>query len=64
MKLTVAVKLCPTNPQTKALAATLRRVNEACNYVSDIAWDTRMFGKYAPQKLVYHDVKDRFDLTA
>lgn len=43
---------------------TLRRVNEACNHVSGVAWDTRTFGKYALQKKAYHDIKERYGLTA
>jgi predicted transposase len=64
MKLTVAVKLLPTGPQDETLKSTLRRVNEACDYASEVAWDTRTFGKYALQKRIYKDVRERFDLTA
>jgi putative transposase len=64
MRLTVMVKLLPTEPQREALEATLRRVDEACDYVSGIAWETRTFGKYALQNKTYAEVKEHFSLTA
>ena len=64
MRLTVMVKLLPTEPQHEALEATLRRVNEACDYAAGVAWETRTFGKYRLQQATYHDIKERFGLTA
>lgn len=64
MKLTTAVKLLPSEGQTKALEETLRRVNAAANYVSGVAWDERCFSRYKLRVLTYYDVKGRFDLTA
>lgn len=58
------VKLLPSKSQAQALEATLRRVNEACDHVSRLARETRTFGKYALQKKTYHDVRERFSLTA
>ena len=58
------VKLLPTELQREALKGTLRRVNEAWDYVSGVAWETRTFGKYRLQRAVYHDIKGRFGLTA
>lgn len=64
MKLTAKVKLQPTQNQANALQRTLETANVACNYISDVAWSTRTFGKFQLQKLVYHDVRDTFALTA
>ncbi len=64
MKLTVAVKLLPSSEQADALRETLRRSNAASNYVSEVAWAERVFGKHALQKLTYHEVKSRFGLAA
>lgn len=64
MKLTVAVKLLPSSAQANALRETLRRSNAASNYVSEVAWAEGVFGKYALQKLTYHEVKSRFELAA
>lgn len=58
------VKLLPSGPQSEALKATLRRVNEACDYASEVAWETKIFSKYGLQRAAYHDIKARFGLTA
>jgi IS605 OrfB family transposase len=59
------VKLLPSVLQREALRATLRRVNEACNYASEVAWDYKTFGnKYRLQQATYHDIKARFGLSA
>ncbi len=58
------VKLLPTESQHEALEATLRRVNEACDYASEVAWETRAFGKYKLQQATYREIKARFGLTA
>jgi len=64
MKLTAKVKLQPAPEQHKYLLETLETANDACNYISGIAWDTRTFGKFAIQKIVYQDVRAAFALTA
>ncbi len=40
VKLISKVKLLTTPEQHAALLATLERANEACNYISGVAWDT------------------------
>ena len=64
MKLTAKVKLTPTDTQADSLKRTLETGNAACNQISGVAWDSQTFGKFQVQKLVYHDVKAIFDLTA
>jgi putative transposase len=65
MRLTVMVKLLPSGSQHEALKATLRRVNEACDYASGVAWDSGTFSnKYRLQQATYHHIKERFGLTA
>ena len=64
MKLTAKVKLTPTEAQADSLKRTLEKANAACDYISQRAWDTRTFGKFQIQKLVYEDVRAQFDLTA
>ena len=64
MKLTAKVKLLATDEQRDALLQTMRVANEACNYISDYAWENETFGKYALQKAIYYDVRERFDLSA
>lgn len=64
MRLTAKVKLQPTDAQADSLKRTLETANEACNYISEVAWDTRTFGKFQVQKLVYENVRSTFALTA
>jgi putative transposase len=64
MKLTAKVKLQPTTEQHSSLLKTLETANDACNYISGVAWDKRIFGKFAIQKIVYQDVRVNFALTA
>lgn len=64
MKLIAEVKLNPTPVQEQLLRDTLKRANDACNYVSDVAWEAQTFGKYSLQKLCYYDLKEKFNLTA
>jgi len=64
MKLTAQLKLLPTPEQADALRRTLETANAACNYISDVAWVTGTFGKFALQKLCYQDARERFGLAA
>lgn len=64
MQLTAKVKLTPTEALADSLKRTLQTANSACNFISEVAWANRVFGKFQVQKLVYHDVKATFDLTA
>ncbi len=51
------MKLVPTPAEGSALAATLGVCNQAANTVSCQAWDRRVFGKQALQRLTYGEVK-------
>ena len=64
MKLTVQLKLQPTPAQADALLRTLVRANEACDYISRMAWDTRTFRQFAIHKLAYSDVRETLGLKA
>jgi IS605 OrfB family transposase len=64
MKLIAQLKLLPNPEQADALGRTLETTNAACNSISDVAWDTRTFGKFALQKLSYQDVRETFGLSA
>jgi len=64
MKLIAQVKLQPTNEQRQALLDTLEKANAACNYVSQVAWETKTFHQFALHKLVYYDVREKFGLSA
>jgi putative transposase len=64
MKLTAKVKLLTSKEQAQSLIETLRAANEACNYISNYAWEHKTFGKYSLQKVIYYDVRESFSLSA
>jgi putative transposase len=64
MKLIARVKLNPTPEQHTILLATLKEANAACDAISAAAWQAREFRRLPLQKLVYHDIKDSFQLGA
>jgi putative transposase len=64
MKLIAQIKLQPTPEQAALLKRTLEAANAACNSISDLAWETRTFGKFALQKLCYEQVREQFRLSA
>lgn len=64
MKLITQVKLQPTKEQAKMLLQTMRKFNEACNFISETAWQNNQFRRVELQKLTYYDVKARFGLGA
>ena len=64
MKLTAQLKLQPTTEQANALRETLVRVNVACNFVSEIAWNEKVFHQFPLHRLCYKAVRNNFDLSA
>lgn len=64
MKLIAQLKLRPTAEQADVLRRTLETANGACTFISDVAWETRTFGKFALQKACYEQVREQFGLSA
>ncbi len=64
MKLIAQVKLQPTKEQAELLSQTMQRFNEACNFISEQAWENKQFRRVDLQKLTYYDVKAQFGLGA
>ncbi len=64
MRLTIQLKLQPTPKQSDALRRTLVRANEACDYISKIAWEDKTFRQFSVHKLCYAAVRETFDLAA
>lgn len=64
MKLIAQVKLTPAPEQYDALLNTLETVNDAANYISERAWETKTFRQYDLHHLLYYDLRSRFSLTA
>jgi len=65
MKLIAQVKLKTTPEQNDALKRTMEQTNQARNYLSDRAWETKVFGQYRLHKLVYYETRAAFpDLSS
>lgn len=64
MKQTLIVKLDTTKEQHSAILETMHKFNEACNYIAEIAFKMGTANKIELQKVVYYDVRDKFELSA
>jgi IS605 OrfB family transposase len=64
VKLIAQLKLQPTPEQHALLKQTLEAANAACHYVSDVAWESAVFGQFALHKLCYADIRQQFGLGA
>lgn len=64
MKLIAQVKLLPMDEQHSALFCTLETTNKAANDISQRAWETKTLRQYDLHKLLYHDIRQRFELSA
>lgn len=64
MKQTLMIKLAPSENQHKALFETMERFNEACNYVSRIAFERYSFGQMRLHHLTYQTLRTDFGLSA
>lgn len=49
---TLQIKLLANEDQKQVLIDTFIKFNDACNYVSAIVWDRRIFNKILVQKIV------------
>ena len=64
MKLTVKVKLLSTPEQQAALLRTMETFNDACNYLSGIAWKEKTFGQVGLHHRCYYDVRKAYGLSS
>lgn len=64
MKLTLQIKLNPSAEQKKLLLDTIVQANDACDRISRVAWEKRIFGRNNLHKETYHLIKDSTDLSA
>ncbi len=64
MKQTMMVKLQPTDAQASALLLTMERFNAACDAIAVVAFREQMVSKFRLQKIVYHDIREAFGLSA
>ena len=64
MKLTLKIKLLPSDIQTDMLLQTMRESNAACDAISDIAWHNKLFNQFKLHKLSYESIRASFNLSA
>jgi IS605 OrfB family transposase len=64
MRLTAAIQLLPTPEQAHALKRTLETANAACDYISQVAWESKTFRQFAIHHLTYQAVRETFHLAA
>ena len=64
MKLTLQIKLLPDKVQIDSLTDTLKEANSACNKISQVAWEHKIFNQYKLHRLVYRQTKDTSQLSA
>lgn len=64
MLLTVKVKLIPSEEQKNKLLETMGQFNTACNKISKIAYEQKVYNKIKLQKICYYIIKDEFKLCA
>jgi len=64
MKLTLQIKLLPSDEQAKFLLTTLKEANIACNQISDVIWKEKVFNQFKAHHLVYHPLKKATRLSA
>ena len=61
---TLQIKLLPDDDQKQALIDTFLRFNNACNFVSKIAWEKRRFNKILLQQIIYREIREKFGLAS
>lgn len=64
MKLVATLKLQPTPNQSALLYQTLSVANQACDFISAVAWNHQVFVGTALHHLTYYDVRNLFGLSA
>ena len=61
---TVVCKLATTEEEFDKLMKTVKAFRDACNYISEIAWERGCFNPVALHHLTYKDVRAKFGLPA
>ena len=64
MKLAVKCKLLPNEKQHQELLNVMKVFNSACDWVSQKAVETKTFNKVNLHKIVYYEIKQRFNLSS
>ena len=58
------IQIKPTIEQIKLLKETALAYRDACNFVSEKAFEFKLKSKFDMQRLYYHDVRDKFNLMS
>ena len=64
MKLTLKIKLLPTDEQANLLLETMKEANTVCNAISNVTWQKRIFNNFKLHHEVYHAYKATFKLSS
>jgi IS605 OrfB family transposase len=64
MKLTLKIKLLPNKEQSDFLLNTIKEANKACNNISEISFEKKIFNQFKLHKECYHIIRQSFNLTA
>ncbi|HCB89115.1 MAG TPA: transposase [Porphyromonadaceae bacterium] len=64
MKLTLKIKLLPTDEQADLILSTMKEANAVCDAISEIAWENKVFNQFKIHGLCYHGFKSSFGLSA
>ena len=64
MKLTLKIKLLPTDEQANLLLDTMKEANAVCNAISEVAWQEKIFNNFKLHHKVYHSYKATFKLSS
>jgi predicted transposase len=64
MKLTLKIKLLPTDQQAILLLQTTRVANAACGAISEVAWQEKIFNKAKLHHKVYYPLRSTFKLSS
>ena len=54
----------PTQAQGSSLIKTIQTANNACNTISDVAWEKHIFNQFKLHHECYYDIKDKYNLSA
>jgi len=64
MKIAVQLKLCASPEQVAKLKETLEVANAACDYISELAWERKVFRQFPLHRLAYKVTREKFTLAA
>ena len=64
MKRVIQIQLKPTPQQAGSLEKTVRRFNEACNWLAACAFERKLANRFGLHKLYYYELRTRFGLPS